>query len=377
MEFIFHCFVNPTVPCNYTNTADAFNQFAIKFAELMTNKGHNVLFYSNSTEKVVCSEFIQVLTEADYFELEMKTYSFNDGRYLIYNDTTEKFKNILKNDYNNKTIEILKEKIVGSKNEFFFHFYNCTTEIISKYYPTVKNVEMMMGCKYFFAKNVLFSTVSFLTETLNYMGKIPDNYEIIPPLFKKTEFTYIKEKNKTILYLARIQKCKGVHAVFHLASLMPTVNFVIAGEAKFVNNILYVPIDLPKTDQDYSLYYLDFYPNVKFTGFADIEKRKSLLSNCSALIQPTPYNEPFGFNIIEAYLSGTPVITSCKGSFLEIVKNNITGYLCNTVEDYIEAINNTISGKIKSYNCFNEGMKYEMNNSKIYKKYMKFFKNSL
>jgi hypothetical protein len=33
---IFHCLVNPYVPCNNENIADAFNQMAIKFAKLMT-----------------------------------------------------------------------------------------------------------------------------------------------------------------------------------------------------------------------------------------------------------------------------------------------------------------------------------------------------
>ena len=51
MSFIFHCFANPTVPCNLKNIGDAFNQFAIKFSELMTNNGHEVLFYSNSKLK--------------------------------------------------------------------------------------------------------------------------------------------------------------------------------------------------------------------------------------------------------------------------------------------------------------------------------------
>lgn len=379
MSFIFHCFANPTVPCNLKNIGDAFNQFAIKFSELMTNNGHEVLFYSNSREKIICSEFIQVLTEDDYIMLEKNTFPFNDGRYLMYNSDTENHKNNLKKIYEEKTINILKDKIRGDKKkEFFFHFYNCATKNISLAYPYIQNVEMMMGCSSFFCKNVLFASVSFLTDTLEHMKYVPKNYEIIPPLFKKTEFEYKNVKvDNTFLYLARIQKCKGVDLIFELAKALPKVYFVIAGAAHCEKNILYVPYNVPNNPNEYTPYNLKDYPNINYIGFADITERKDLLSNCCALIQPTPYKEPFGFNIIEAYLSGTPVITSANGAFLETVKNGVTGYLCSTFEDYIEAITNVNKHKIKSYTCYQEGLRYEIDNHKIYQKYMKFFKNSV
>jgi glycosyltransferase involved in cell wall biosynthesis len=375
-SFTFHCFVNPHVPCNSSNLADAFNQFAIKFAEMMTTNGHEVFFYSNSKEQVTCTEFIPVLCEKDYIEIEREAgVSFNDGLYLVYSEKSQPIKNIIQKEYNKKTIEELKTRLTYKENEFFFHFYNLTTQEISQAYPYVKNVEMMMGCYYSFCKNVIFASTNFCRMSIETMNKSPEHHDVIPPIFKRSEFTYKNKKNGVILYLGRIQLSKGVGTVFELASLMPNVKFWIAGKGTLQNNILYIPShDINSTCYHYDL---SLYPNVTYLGFADLNKRRELLSDCSALIQPSQYQEPFGFNIIEAYLSGTPVITTNTGSFLEIVKNNITGYQCNHQQEFIDAINKIIQGKIKPYNCLNQGLKYEINNKSLYKKYLKFFKDSL
>ena len=64
------------------------------------------------------------------------------------------------------------------------------------------------------------------------------------------------------------------------------------------------------------------------------------MSNARALIIATKYAEPFGFVVIEALMSGTPVICSNWGAFVETVPHGIVGYRCQTLDHYIWAIHN-------------------------------------
>ena len=70
--------------------------------------------------------------------------------------------------------------------------------------------------------------------------------------------------------------------------------------------------------------------------------------------------EPFGYVQIEALLSGTAIITTDWGSFPETNKNNITGYRCNSLDDFIVAIYNCCHHKIDYNICRKEGEKYSL-----------------
>ena len=91
-----------------------------------------------------------------------------------------------------------------------------------------------------------------------------------------------------------------------------------------------------------------------------IEERCNLLSKAKALIAPTQYFEPFGQIVIEALLSGTPVITTDWGAFPETNIHGLTGFRCNTYEDFVNAIENI--DIIKPSQCRLEGEKYLIEN---------------
>jgi glycosyltransferase involved in cell wall biosynthesis len=57
-----------------------------------------------------------------------------------------------------------------------------------------------------------------------------------------------------------------------------------------------------------------------------------------ALLHPINFNEPFGMSVAEAMLCGTPVIAFNKGSMPELIKDEKTGFLVDTVDEAVDAI---------------------------------------
>lgn len=75
----------------------------------------------------------------------------------------------------------------------------------------------------------------------------------------------------------------------------------------------------------------DYVGDVRGSAKAD------LLAGARGLLFPTKLDEAFGLGMVEALMSGTPVICSNLGACPEIVSSEV-GFVCATPQDYLEAI---------------------------------------
>src|SRR5207248_1510378 len=80
------------------------------------------------------------------------------------------------------------------------------------------------------------------------------------------------------------------------------------------------------------------HPDAHFVGEADADTKRRLLRGALALINPIRWAEPFGMVMIEALACGTPVIATPHGAAPEIVEHGITGFLCTTDDEFLDAI---------------------------------------
>ncbi len=79
------------------------------------------------------------------------------------------------------------------------------------------------------------------------------------------------------------------------------------------------------------------------------ELKVRLLQDAKALIFASAMNEPFGLVLVEANACGTPVIGSRDGAIPELLIDGVNGFVCDTVEEMVEAVKKIDT--IKPENC--------------------------
>jgi glycosyltransferase involved in cell wall biosynthesis len=77
---------------------------------------------------------------------------------------------------------------------------------------------------------------------------------------------------------------------------------------------------------------------IEYIGEVDEHEKDELLRNAYAYLFPIDWPEPFGLTMAEAMATGTPVIASRNGSVPEIVVDGVTGFVCSTFKELIEAV---------------------------------------
>ena len=123
------------------------------------------------------------------------------------------------------------------------------------------------------------------------------------------DFEFNGDKDDYFVFLGRIVEQKGIDLCIQLANIHG-FTLKIAGQGSL-------------NELDYSI--KEFPENIEILGPIDREERKELLKNAKGLIAPSIFYESLGWQVIEAMLSGTPVITTDFGGFAETNIPNVTG----------------------------------------------------
>ena len=171
---------------------------------------------------------------------------------------------------------------------------------------------------------------------------------VIPNSFTPSEFEYRDTKADYLLYLGRVTGEKGIDVAIKTAAATGR-RLIIAGPG-----------------------HVDSVPDgVEIFGYADVEQRRTLLAGAAALIAPTVYIEPFGNIVVEAAMSGTPVLTTDWGGFTETVVQGRTGFRCRSREEFAQAVDRL--SEIHSWACRDWAME-NYSDSVVHQKFDQYFK---
>ena len=68
------------------------------------------------------------------------------------------------------------------------------------------------------------------------------------------------------------------------------------------------------------------------------EEKAAAYAGAYATLFPIQWPEPFGLVMTESMSAGTPVIAFRRGSVPEIIEDGVTGFVCNTVDEAVDAV---------------------------------------
>lgn len=104
-----------------------------------------------------------------------------------------------------------------------------------------------------------------------------------------------------------------------------------------------LPLLLAGIIQDEAYFHDEVAPRMRgtdcrFVGAIAAEDRSDFLGRAIALLHLIGFDEPFGFSVVEAMASGTPVIAFDRGSMRELVDHGLSGMLVTDVAGAASAV---------------------------------------
>jgi glycosyltransferase involved in cell wall biosynthesis len=318
----FHILSIPHTETTKEFNACAFSMKVWKWLKMMSGRGHEMIHYGHKNVdwaypdvehvEVTNDDIHRVAYGDDYvFNRSWKQTGFNkfDINDYAYREFTT-----------NAVREIRKRQ---QPNDIVLCFFGYGHKAIADQLQDMIIVEPGIGYPAAFApyriyeshaiRNAMYGPESIATCDQNSYFRVIGNY------FENEDFIYTTQKDDYLLFLGRIGINKGVHIAIDVAKHTGK-KLIIAGQGS-LKDLGYT--DLPDTIIEY--------------GYANIATRQHLLANAQALIVASQYMEPFCGTQVEAFLSGTPVISPDYAAFVEYNPQGITGIRCNTFKDYIDA----------------------------------------
>jgi len=140
------------------------------------------------------------------------------------------------------------------------------------------------------------------------------------------------KKRDYFCFLGRIAPIKGTHLAIEVAK-RSGVPLKIAGEVQ--------PIFQDYFDAEIKPHIDDKF--IEYVGEVDLAAKNELLGNSLGMLFPIQWNEPFGLVMIEAMACGAPVLALPGGAVEEVVRDGVSGFVCQSIDDMVQCVPNVAS----------------------------------
>jgi len=230
----------------------------------------------------------------------------------------------------NNFIAVYLSIIFGLKSVLTFH--------VAKDIDFIDNLKYSLGEKFSEIKCIAISKAQEkLFQDIDFYGQVYNGTDL-------SQFEFNDSPQDYLCWMGRIAQYKGTKEAVEVAT-KTNKKLKVAG---------------PVNNQDYwGEVKSGFNEKIEYLGIVDANKRKILLKNAKALLFPIDWEEPFGLIMIEAMACGTPVIAFRRGAVSEIVKNGVTGFVCQpkNMRSMIEAVGRIYQMKGKDYRTMRQACK--------------------
>jgi predicted SAM-dependent methyltransferase/glycosyltransferase involved in cell wall biosynthesis len=290
----------------------AFTAKVLLFPDVIQPFGWNVVEYSNEGSASNAREHVVILTKARLQSLSKRTSREEPMDADVNNrDLQDEFQRVL--------VEKLRERV--RPGDIVCHVWGPNMEVYQAF-PNCHHVEMCVG--YTASPGLPFRMYESSAWMHWHYGKAGQedghNYKwVIPSPIDTGIWEYCDRPDNYAVFLGRVTGRKGINTLVEIARRMPELPIHIYG-----------PGDTSG--------WPDAPPNVIFKGPVFGRERVEAVRRARCMLMPTVFIEPFGNSGVEAQLCGVPLIGSSFGAFCETIVEGVTGYRCNTLADWVEAI---------------------------------------
>lgn len=331
MKHRLHLLAIPHTVTHHDYLACAYTQKVLKFARMMTELGHEVIHYGHERSEVVCHEHVTVTDDA----VLTQAYGDHDWRRHQF---THNVQDHAHQEFYRRAIPEVRQR--AQPNDFLLCTWGYGHQPIADAVADTGIIACEPGIGYTSGQFTRWRAYeSHAVRNTVEGSQNPQNWYswVIPNYFDSDDFTFSQDKDDYVLFLGRVTEIKGISTCIR-ATEAAGVPLKIAGQGR-ISDVGWHTTPAHVTE----------------LGYADRETRRELMSRARALIIATTYNEPFGGVVVEALLSGTPIITPHFGAFAEI-QNGRTGFMCHTLREYRDAIINI--DQINPWDCRKRGEDY-------------------
>lgn len=284
----------------------AYTSKVLRFCNMMKSLGHDVTLYGGLQNEADVTEFVPIVSEEDY----KRWFSHYNWETMVFNDWNTE--SACWKEMNAKAIEEIQKR--AQPGDILGLISGICQEQIAKGLPHLRAVEWGVGYDGIILDGLhVFESNAWMHYVYGRRGLTDGKFfdAVIPNSFDDEDYIFNEKKQDYLLYLGRPIPRKGLEVVKQLAARGHKI--IIAGQGD------------PQI------------PGAVHVGVVRGKYKAGLLANAKALLAPTFYIEPFGGVVVEALLSGTPVITTDFGAFTETVRDGIDGFRCHTIGEFENA----------------------------------------
>ncbi len=326
--------------CNDEYSHCAFTGKIHRFARMMRGIGHDVIEYGNAGSTSDATEHVQMLSHSEFAKLykplgpteqhARDAVMGSDGHKLFEGRLIEALKQRVKpldiiahpfGKTHARLLHMFKQQIhvetgVGYNDPPFGAFRIFESEAWRHYhFGRAENMRNPWDGSMFFQNEPGLAR--------NYSWVIPNYYD-------PKDWPLGQGDGNYCLFMGRIESCKGIEVMkvlieaWHKMHPLDGLKFKFAGQGDF-------PKWLETVDENVR-------HRIEYLGTVTGSARAELVGKARCMLMPSQYVEPFGGAGVEGMLTGTPLIASDYGAFVETVLHGVTGYRCKTLGDWLEAI---------------------------------------
>lgn len=316
----------------------AYTAKVVNFCEMMKMLGHEVILYASEDNDAPVDELVTCITKAEQLE-----YCAVAGPEDILNPKAGFNEKLPHWQIYNKRAAIELKKRVGEGDILALN-QGWMQQSLASVVPQAIAVEIGVGYQGISLRDDIYRAFESETWRAQLMGKfygaqgVQGRFQdrMIPGFLRLKDFPFVESnKGNYVLYVGRMNEDKGV-GVAAMAAKKTGVKLITAGIGSTI-------------------------PNEKLhKGHVGPIGRAKLMGGALALLAPSIYMEPFGNVVIEAQACGTPTITTDFGAFVETNNDGVTGFRCNTMDEFAEAI--TKASSISRKECRWNAESYSLEN---------------